>query len=272
MNKLISNDFKVIPAQCSRWKSALHTFVGGMSTNFLNLVQMIIVLPILLKTIEHNVYGTWIGSADSLLWLSYIALGFSTVMAQRISIFHANHNYKELSEYFVTTIVFYFILFSMLAFTSPLIARHIYSFFDLSNNDKTLLSSIFALTLIATCLSLISGVIELYFNGIQETLIIKYWMFFSAFLGLLVTFYYIYLGSGLYAIPYGMLTRGIVSLLGGLILAVNSLRKFDCLYFRFSKIHFFDLIKNGLASSFSKVAEIDPLIILPEHRYKELSK
>lgn len=251
MRKLITNDFKGTSLQFNRWKSALHTFVGGISTNFLNLLQMLIVLPVLIKTIEPKVYGIWIGSADLLLWVSYIMIGFSVVMAQRISVFHAKHNYKDLAEYFATTIIGYFIFFLILIFISPLLSRYIYSFFDLSNNDKKLLSSIFELTSIATYLSLMSGAIELYFNSIQETLIIKYWMFLSTLLGLLVTFYCIYFGSGLYALPYGMLIRGILSLLGGIILTVNSLKKFGYLYFRFSKKHFFDLIKNGLASAFS---------------------
>ena len=200
----------------SRRKAAAGTFLGsGVNTLILS-IQALILMPLCERIIGGRIYGAWLASGDFLYWIMAFDLGLPSLMIQRIGAAHGRGDRVAVGEYFGTGVIFLAAVGVLIGLAAVLIAPLMPLVLGLRGAEAQLLTACIRLGGAATCIVLASNAVLGYTRGVQDTAAFNVFSILGTLAMFAVSATTLLRGSGLWSIPYGLLTRAFFAVLGSL--------------------------------------------------------
>ncbi len=251
----------------SRKKSVKILTIGNYSVMIVDIIQGLAFVPLYLIYIGERLYGLWLGTGGIISALSFLDLGLATLIIQRISREYGKKDFEGISRFFFGGIIINFSFLTILLILGVLVSYKLNVIFpNVGKQDNEQLVKAFQLAMLALVLLLLNNTIEGTLNALQKPLFGKVVQLTGAVSGLILTFILLHKENPLLAIPLGMLSRAMISLIPNiiyltLIFTKNRIRLFN-IQWKVVK-DYLRLTPNLMLSKFgtSLVANIQPTLI-----------
>ena len=233
----------------NRITSAFYIFVGNVTNIALLLMQALLLPPLLLKSVNPELYAFWIAGMDLMIWASSsISYGVPHIMAQHIGIAYSKKDFRAIGEHFTAGMALILLLALLFILAAYYATQGIHYGMTVNETDSHLLGKAFFLCCVSIGLTTIFNGTEMFLVSIQQSLFIKFWGSFSFLVGLITSLLCIKLGYGILAIPFGMLARAVVALSAGVFLAVRCVLRDYSQNIFFCKNRFWKMAKQSVGS------------------------
>jgi len=206
-----------------RRTATLITLVGSSANTLLVSLQAVLLIPLYTHYIGPKLYGAWLGSGDVLVWLQAFDLGLPNLMIQRVASAHGRGDHKTVGEWFTSTMFALAIAGCLIAVGGFLIAGHIATFLAVRDSAAAQLQMCFGIAASVTGVLIVNNGLVGFSRAVQRTGLTNVVTIVAGIAGLLVSLWSILHGSGLLAIPLGMVVRAIVTLFGSAWFSISFL-------------------------------------------------
>jgi hypothetical protein len=196
----------------SRTRATATMWIGQTSATVLVAIQALVLIPIYLQRIDHELYGAWLGTGEVLTGILALDLGVSNLMVQRIAHAHGRSEKSAVAAWLGTGVTVLFGLGVVVLLVGLSVSRFLPAAFRLRGGEAQELVDAFRVGLVASGLLLVNGGFAAYFRAIQR----PFHGAMGSILGTLAMFAttsvaLIAVDAGLMAIPYGLVARAVVS-------------------------------------------------------------
>ena len=218
-------------------------------------VSGILLVPMYLKHIPVELYGAWLASGNILVWLSMVDVGLTTVLVQRIGSNYGKGKLNEVGAY-ISAGIFLSIMQAVIFLTlGTVIAGQISSLLGLSESFKYMdLQGAFFLASLGTSIAFIGYTLNAVNQSLQGSFGIGLIEAISQVLSLITILVFIHMDFGLYSICFGIILRGVISLVGNLGYFLSR-KMSEQIFFVFSKKHIKDLVQTLGFTSLMRLAQ-----------------
>ena len=243
------------PAQGRQLATIANLFGNGANT-LIVAIQAIVLTPLYLQVFGKELYGAWLGSGEVLNVLQLFDLGLTNVITQRIGAAHARNNRDEVGAWFASALMLMTILAFGLAGAAYFVSFSVGGWTHVAGHQAELLQGCFRLGSITTFLFVINFAALGLGRGTQDTSLINLGMVVGGIAGFFVTYVSIKAGCGLWSIPYGMITRNLISAFAGAWLCLRAVRENLANKIRLRKEYLLDLYRVTPATAVSGIAYV----------------
>ena len=179
------------------------------------MVSGIFMVPLYLKFLPVDIYGTWLATGNILVWLTAIDPGISTVLQQRIAQAYGKKDFQEITEYLSAGLVITAVIVIFMMLIGFLFARYLPALLYLPNTiDAALIQKAFIMALIGSALMIFSFSIIAVNQGLQGSLGLGIIHAIVIIISILLTVCLLFGGFGLLAIAVSPLFQGVGLILG----------------------------------------------------------
>lgn len=198
-------------------KNLKFSVISGLIVTLIATFQVIVVAPIIISSVGSSVYGAWVVVADLLMVLQIFDFGITAYSAQKIAVARINNEYNKCcANFFATlTIVLFLIIILIIIF------KYIYINFtfpvELPPESEKYLRECVIIGVASVCIQLLSYSFVAPSRALEKLFVINVAAISGALLSLGVTLMLLKLNFGLYAMAFGLLSRSLCNLIGGLI-------------------------------------------------------
>lgn len=204
------------PPAPSRRRGAVTMLAGGYLGLALTVVQGLVMVPLYLRYIGAGTYGAWLATGDLLGWLALLNMGIGGVVTQRMAAAHGRGERAVLGEYYGTGLLVQALLVAVLAALAAAAAPFVPGWLGMHGAEARTLARCFALAGVATGLGILATVAGTLPLAVQRMTFNAAATVLCTLAGIAVTLWLLLDGRGLWALPWGMLTRN-----GSLLLALS---------------------------------------------------
>ena len=219
----------------SRSRAAAATFSANAVNALIVGIQAIVLVPLYLHATGPRLYGSWLASAEVLVWMQAMDLGIPNLMIQRIASAYGRNDKSRAAEWSATGIFVVGVISILIGAAGVLIALGLPALVGAAPQDRALLSGSFVVGTIATCGTLFANGFVGMARAIQDTYFLSAALVVSALAGLVTSLVLIMGGWGLWAIPLGLVARAVVGLAAALVFAVHVWRVHFAMPFRIER-------------------------------------
>lgn len=181
-------------------------------------------MPLYLRAVGPHLYGAWLGAGDFLIWMQAFDLGLPNLMIQRIGVAHGQGNTKAIAEYYATGLAVAGLVSLVLAIAASALSYLVPGWMGIVGEDARLLQHCFILGVIAGSMNLFNNTIVGLSRAIQDTVFLNSVVLVATLLGFAVSLGAVLTGWGLWAVPMGLATRALVSLVGSAVFNIKVMR------------------------------------------------
>lgn len=207
--------------QRSRLGSALWNYLGGSGNAVLITIQSLILIPIYLDRVGPELYGAWLGSGEILGWLLVIDLGLPNLLAQRIAAAHSEGDRSRADAWLFAGATLLGLVAVITGISGVVLADGLPLVMGLQGEGARQLVAAFRLGCVATAVTIFGNLFTAHARGVQRTMFVNVVMVFAAAGNFATALLLVLNGYGLMAIAYGMLTRSLITLAGGVIFLIT---------------------------------------------------
>lgn len=193
------------------------TFIGNMLNFALLSVQLLVITPLLLRSVGPQVAGAWVASGDVLVWLQSFDFGLSSFAIQKMSAAYSRVDIPDLTHWFWSTLVLLLLLAVLIVVGGGLTAPLVFHSFGLPPEVQADLTSAFRLGLLATGVTVVSYALTGLARALHAPELPMLGILLGTVLGMAVTYWGITAGMGVRAVAYGLLIRAGCNLAGGVL-------------------------------------------------------
>jgi O-antigen/teichoic acid export membrane protein len=198
----------------SRRRAATFSLVGTVVNTLIVAAQAFVLVPLYLKHIGPELYGAWVASGGILVWLQMTDFGVPNLLIQRVGAAAGRGDQRAAADYFASGCCVIIGISVLAAGAGVLVSRFLPAWFDVPYADVSLLRGAFLLGLCGSVIGLMSNALVGLARALQQTGPVSIGLVVSSAAGFGTTLALIVAGSGLWAIPVGMVVRA-----GGILLA-----------------------------------------------------
>ena len=181
-------------------------------------------MPLYLRAMGPHLYGAWLGAADFLIWMQAFDLGLPNLMIQRIGVAHGQGNTKAIAEYYATGLAVAGLVSLALAVAASAFSYLVPGWMGIVGADARLLQHCFILGVVAGSINLFNNTVVGLSRAIQDTVFLNIVVLVATLLGFAVSLGAVLTGWGLWAVPMGLATRALVSLVGSAVFNLKVMR------------------------------------------------
>lgn len=169
----------------------------------------ILLVPLYLKFLPLNVYGTWLAAGNILAWLTVIDPGVSTILKQRVAIAYGRRDFAEIRDYLLAGLVISSIIAIGMIVTGLIFAKYIPTLLNLPVSvDPGLIKKAFIMAITGSSLIVFSNSITCINQGLQSSVGTGIIYLTVMVLSILITIYLLFQGFGLIAAAFAPICQG----------------------------------------------------------------
>jgi O-antigen/teichoic acid export membrane protein len=207
----------------SRRAATLITLMGSSANTLLVSLQAVLLIPLYTHYVGPKLYGAWLGSGDVLVWLQAFDLGLPNLMIQRVASAHGRGDHKTVAEWFASSMFALALIGCVIAAGGLLISRHIATFLAVKGPAAAQLQTCFAIAALVTGVLIVNNGLVGFSRAVQRTGLTNIVTIVAGLSGLFASLWLILHGSGLLAIPLGMVVRALATLIGSAWFSISFL-------------------------------------------------
>lgn len=218
----------------TKWNLVFHAY-----SIFFGICSGFVMVPLYLKFIPTDLYGSWLAAGNVLMWLMLVDPGIGTVLQQRVAAAYGKRDIHELNS-LLTGGTLYAGIASLGVLAVGLAASDfLFGFMNLPEDvNVTLLQKSFLAAVFGNAVIIFSCGVTSFNIGMQSSLGPGFVFVFATIGSLTLTVVLLYRGIGLYALPIGTIFMGFVLTLGN----------YCCLSWRFRQENIrYEFSMNGIA-------------------------
>jgi len=262
---LVAKVTKKTPKKLSKKRAAYLGTVGGFLNYTISLMRGLLLIPLYLKYIDVDLYGYWLSSGGVVSLLTFMNLGISSNVLQKISHNYGKGNYSIVKTYFVLGLIILLAIIILLVLVVLIITYFLPSIYSMSESDAQIIQYTFLLS----ALSLVFTILTEYINTLNSSMLQPFWpsiiKAFWGINGILSTVLLLERGEGLYALPIGKLLASGGGMVVIIILSIKRYSKIPgkIIYsFKYVKHLLIDSILVFLGKTSQSIAKnIEPVLI-----------
>lgn len=175
----------------------------------LSMVSGVVLVPLYLRFIPLDLYGAWLATGNILAWLTVIDPGVSNVLQQRAAVAYGKGDVAELSALLTGGVLLSGAVSLLVLVTGLVSSRFLVGWLNLSTlPDIGMVEQAFRLATVGSALMIFAYGLTAFNQGLQSSLGIGLVFVITMIVSLALTVVLLYQGSGLLALPIGLVVRG----------------------------------------------------------------
>jgi O-antigen/teichoic acid export membrane protein len=176
----------------------------------LTMVSGVVLVPLYLRFIPLDTYGAWLATGNIIAWLTIIDPGLSTVLQQRTCMAYGKGDGAELSSLLTSGVLFSAVIALLVLIIGFALSRFLIGSLNLrATPDLAAVEQAFVIAVAGSALMIFSYGLTAFNQGLQSSLGIGLVFTFVMVASLVLTVILLYQGTGLLALPIGLVARGI---------------------------------------------------------------
>ena len=206
----------------SRRRAALTTLGGTGATVAITIAQAFLLIPLCLTYLGTHLYGAWLGASELLIWLQILDMGIPNLMTQRIGASVGQNDDGAVARWSATGLWVLAAIGTALAAVAMLSAPLVRVWAQVPASEADAFTGSFRLGAIASAMVLwYHGVLGIS-RGVQMTGVVNACQVAAAASGLVVAAVLLLGGFGVWSLAFGLLARGLISLVGAGVFLITA--------------------------------------------------
>ncbi len=199
--------------QPSRKKATVLQATGAYINTGITVIQGLLLIPLYLHYIDISLYGLWLASGGVVGMLGLVNLGIGNLMIQKIAKAYGKQDFYHAAAYFSNGIVVYICLSAFVAALGLVISIWVPDLLKINSNHAALIRECFQIAVIALAIGILNECLGGFGQAMLKPLVPMAGRIFGRIAGLCITVLLLLQGTGLWALPIGLLiTEGIIFL------------------------------------------------------------
>jgi len=182
------------------------------------MVWGIMLVPLYLKYISLEIYGTWLATGNIVAWLTVVDPGISDVLRQQVGRSYGAGEIKTLNDYLGSGTLLSFIISAIILLAGLISSNFLVDLIKLNDqNSITIIKNAFIIAVIGSSLMIFSFGFTSFSQGLLSSLGIGLVYVVATLTSLVVNIVLLIKGYGLYSIPISQIFRAIILIAGNII-------------------------------------------------------
>ena len=202
--------------QVQRRRSALVTLLGSSAVTVIAALQALVLLPLYLDVLGPRLYGAWLATGEAIVWMLAFDFGIPNLLIQRTGAALARGEKESIGRLFGTSVLALLVLSLIVCGSVWVLSPSMASLFG-GGVELTLALRVGVFAVGAT---LIGYAFVGLSRGLQQTSFVQGFALAGTVLSFVLTAWMLLNGFGLEALAYGLVVRGVTTLVGGVLFVV----------------------------------------------------
>lgn len=164
-------------------------------------------IPIYIQILGSELYGLWVASGGVLTMLTFMDLGLSRMLIQKVAYYSAKNQKTKAFEYYLNGLVIYILLGLLVFLLGYVISSWLIEWISHDSVHQDIILSVFRTSLIYTGFTLLNDGIYGGFQALQKNKFALISSTIFSMIGLIATVFFVYNNFGLWSIVLGFIIQ-----------------------------------------------------------------
>jgi len=194
-------------------KSALGIYLASIAQVLLAVVQGFVLVPLFISKFGRELYGSWLALAPILAWLSIMDPGFTDTIRANVARANGANDKREMGRVIGSWIGLQLLILPVPVLAGYVLAPYVPRILGVTAASAPAVRMVFLLSSIVATLLLLNGSLTGVLHGLHLGMASTVILAATNAIGLLTTLYLVLHGFSVTSIPWGLLTRVVLSVL-----------------------------------------------------------